>query len=347
MAYTPVDIITITPGNYTPGAQSTLDAMADVINAAWNQANIKYDAFETKMGDISTDWLGTAVAPHIPAASATAPTVAEPTITIADAAASTVLDTFETAYGDLIVVLSNKYVDFLSTYFPTEASSYGAAEAYVTAAITNTTASALPTAIVSQIWNDDKARIIADSNRAVAEVTDQWAAKRHPLPAGAMAYQTMQIQQKAQEEIAKSARAAAIKNWDTTYDKIMSSVKLALSNRTSAVQAAGDYIKALASGPDVASRIVGTGYDAQQKMISAAAQFYGARTNAAELAFKASATNAGFDQDAAIKNQASDITLVEHRLKALLTEAQGIAQATTALFNNVQASAGSRYNVSS
>ena len=339
------DIITITPGDYTPGAKSSLDAMASVINAAWNQANSKYATFETKISDITSTWLATAAAPQITPAEAVAPSVVEPNITIADANVAAILNTFDSKYAELVELLSGKYVSFLSTYFPTEATSYGAAEAYVTAAITNTTQSALPTAIVDQIWNDDKARILADANRATAEATEQWAAKRHPLPPGALTYQTMQIQQKAQEEIAKSARTAAVKNWDTTYDKIMSSVKLALNNRTSAVQAAGEYIKSLASGPDIASRVVNMGYDAQSKMVSAASQFYGARTNAAELAFKASSTNASFDQEAAKANQASDLTLIEDRLKALLMEAQALAQMTTSLFNNVHASAGTSYGV--
>lgn len=339
------DIISITPGDYTPGAKSSLDAMASVINAAWNQANAKYDTFEAKISDITSTWLSTAAAPQITAAEAAAPTVAEPTITIADANVASIMNTFDSKYAELVSLLAGKYGTFLATYFPNEASSYGAAEAYVTEAITNTTQSAIPAAIVDQIWGDDKARIIADANRATADAIEQWAAKRHPLPPGALTYQTMQIQQKAQEEIAKSARAAAIKNWDTTYDKIMSSVKLAMSNRASAVQAAGEYIRALASGPDVASRVVNIGYDAQSKMISAAAQFYGARTNAAELAFKANSTNAGFEQEAAKANQAADLTLIEDRLKALLTEAQALAQMTTSLFNNVHASAGTSYGV--
>ena len=39
-------IITITPGSYTPGAQSSLDAMAAVINAAWDLGNAMYSDYE-------------------------------------------------------------------------------------------------------------------------------------------------------------------------------------------------------------------------------------------------------------------------------------------------------------
>ena len=52
-----------------------------------------------------------------------------------------------------------------------------------------------------------------------------------------------------------------------TVDKMLALRQMAM---TSAVA----YIQALASGPDMASRLVGIGYDAQSKLISSASQFY-------------------------------------------------------------------------
>ena len=41
-----------------------------------------------------------------------------------------------------------------------------------------------------------------------------------------------------------------------------------------------------------------------------------------------------------MKNQAADLTLIEDKLKALLAEAQALAQMATSLFNNAHVSAG-------
>ena len=99
-----------------------------------------------------------------------------------------------------------------------------------------------------------------------------------------------------------------------------------------------DYVEALASGPDMASRLVGVGYDAQSKLISSAASFMNARTGAAELVSKVNQYNNSLTFEAATKNQAADMTMIEDKLKALLAEAQSIAQMTTALLNNLHVS---------
>lgn len=44
--------------------------------------------------------------------------------------------------------------------------------------------------------------------------------------------------------------------------------------------------------------------------------------------------------EADVKNQMSNLTLIEDKLKALLAEAQALAQMSTSLINNVHVSAG-------
>ena len=44
------DIVSVPTGNFTPGARATLEFPAALINAAWNQANAKFELFEYKMG---------------------------------------------------------------------------------------------------------------------------------------------------------------------------------------------------------------------------------------------------------------------------------------------------------
>ena len=63
------DIVSVPSGNFTPGAYAALQYPAALINAAWNQANQKFDLFEAKMGLVTnisgTGWLDDAAAPTI------------------------------------------------------------------------------------------------------------------------------------------------------------------------------------------------------------------------------------------------------------------------------------------
>ena len=63
------DIVSVPSGNFTPGAYAALQYPAALINAAWNQANQKFDLFEAKMGLVTnisgTGWLDDSAAPTI------------------------------------------------------------------------------------------------------------------------------------------------------------------------------------------------------------------------------------------------------------------------------------------
>jgi len=148
----------------------------------------------------------------------------------------------------------------------------------------------------------------------------------------------------AQTTTAQIAFEAAKANQMTALESVKIAVTMVIDLRTKSMQAAVDYIKALASGPDMASRMSNVGYDAQSKLISSAAQFYNARTQASETISKVHQYNNTLSFDASAKNQMADLTLIEDKLKALLSEAQAIAQMATAMFNNLHVQASLHAN---
>lgn len=90
--------------------------------------------------------------------------------------------------------------------------------------------------------------------------------KRHSLPPGALTYQTMRIEQKALDDVSEAVgrRGVSIKDFDQTYDKIMSSVKLALSNRQAALKKRRqEYMVAVAEGETTGAQVAGTAFEAQ------------------------------------------------------------------------------------
>ncbi len=89
----------------------------------------------------------------------------------------------------------------------------------------------------------------------------------------------------------------------------------------------------------------GNYYGTQGQLIGAASQYYNARTAAAEMLAKYAQFNAEKTLQAATSNQAASLAVIENQVKAMVSEAQSLAQMTTALFNNLQASSGTSYYV--
>ena len=308
---------------------------AELINAAWDQANAKVNSFESKLTGATNDWLDTANAPHITAGTAFGADIAEPGVTIpASADVGDVMSTFDTKYLELVAMLSDKYTGFLTTYFPNDTAIYSAAETWLQSAITNDTG--LPATVADQLMTDSRDKLLADANRASDAVLTKFAAMRFPLPPGAAASAVLQIQQTAQDKIAEAERKIVV----ASVEQLRWTVEKLIDLRKTAAGSAIEYIKALASGPDMASRLINFGYDAQSKLISAASQFYGVRAEVAKIANQNAQFNVSTALEAATKNQSSDLALIEDRLKALLTECQALATMATSLFNNLHASAG-------
>ena len=317
------DIVTLTD-------DTSREVVKAVINAAWNQGITKQAQFEAKIGAAQTTFLDTAAAPQVSAGSVSVPTITAPNVAIPTTqSASDVMTLFDSKYLAIMGELADRFTAFRTTYFPDETNAYTAAEDWLQAAIADP--SGLPPAVVAQIFGDDQARILEDKSRAQDAVIAQFAGRRFPLLPDVAASITMQIEQKAQDELAESSRKVAL----LSVEMQKFNVEKLLGLRGMAMDSAIKYISALASGQDIASKVIGVGYDAQSKLISAASSFYNARTQAAETMSKVAQYNNSTQLEAAAKNQMADLQMVENKLKALLTECEVIGRAMTALYNNL------------
>lgn len=268
------------------------------------------------------------------------PTIVEPvvdipsSITVAD-----IWDEWEIRYLELADWLVAQRISFMATYFPDEQATYEAAEGWLQAAIANPGVG-LPASVASQIWGDDQARILSDKTRAQDAVVAQFAARRFPMPAAASVSAVMQIEQKSQDALAESSRKIAVMSVDLQKFNVESILKL----RQVAMSTMVDYIKALASSPDIASKIVGIGYDIQTKLISAASQFLSARAGAAEVVSKA----ASMDADAKTKliSAVTQVTNSRTGVAELAVKAESAdADANTKLISASAQVTGSRTGV--
>lgn len=320
-----------TPGGTTylvpgPGAE----AIEQIINATWTEAQTNKAEFTAKLATALSGFLDTTTSPHIAAGSVAIPSITEPAVNIPTTqSAGDVITEFGTQRLAIVAELVQKFSDFRTTYFPDESNAYAAVENWLQDAIADP--SGLPPAVVAQIFGDDQARILADKTRAQDAVIAQFAGRRFPLPPDVATSAVMQIEQKAQDELAESSRKIAM----LSVEMQKFNVEKLLGLRGMAMDSAIKYISALASGQDIASKVIGVGYDAQSKLISAASSFYNARTQAAETMSKVAQYNNSTQLEAAAKNQMADLQMVENKLKALLTECEVIGRAMTALYNNL------------
>lgn len=309
----------------------------DIINASWDLGTVKATAYETKLNAAQSTFLDNTNAPHISATQISAVTVDEPTVAIpSNISTDDIIAKFDTKYAGLIAELANKFASFRTTYFPNEEVTYAAAKTWIDNALANPN-NAIPVTVRDQILTQGRESALEEAARASDEVLQTFAGKRFALPPGAAASAVIQINQTAMDNVSKASRELGIQQIEMqkfVLDKVG-------GHRELSMKSAIDYIQALvAGGLDQSAKVVGLGYDAQTKLISSASQFYNSRTAAKELVSKVNQFNASATQAAAEKNQMADLTIIEDKLKALLSEAQGIAQMATSLFNNIHASAG-------
>lgn len=336
--------ITISESDFSVGAVSTAPLakiatkLAEaVINTAWAEGiSMRAEVADKIAAMIETGGvLDSTAAPTISASAVTLPSVTAPNVNIPESIdTDSIIATYADQYAEIVALLETKFAAFRTSFFPDESTSYAAAEDWLQAAIADP--SGIPASVRAQLLADDQARILADASRASDAVMATFAARRYPLPPGAAAAAIVEIQTKAQDEIAESSRKITIAG----IERQQFSVEKLLGLRQSAMAAALDYIKTMAMGPDMASRLVGTGYDAQSRLISAASDFYRADTSAKEMVSTVARFNAGQTLDAATKNQAAELAIINAKIETMLTEIKAVAQMATSMLNNLHANSG-------
>lgn len=318
----------------TDGDTSARAMVADVINASWEQGNRSKDQLSAKIADASNGFLSTLNAPNVSVGSVDVPLIVAPNVQIPATQAGDVMSTWNSRYQELVTALAGYFSSFISTYFPDNTAMYSQAENLLQGMMSSN--NYLPPAVQAALLGDAHARVIADKTRAQQAAIGGFAAKGFPLPPAVAAAIGAQIEQKAQTEIAGSIRQIIV----SSIEQMRFVVQSALSARQNALNAATEYVKALASAPDIASKTVSVGYDAQSKLIAAAADFYRADTSAKDVMSKVSQYNNSTQLDANVKNQAAELELIKSKAQALLSECDMMSRIVTSLFNNIHASVG-------
>lgn len=312
-------------------------AAVSMINASWytggQAANAFDDLVEQGVAEIdevaSSNDLGVGTATF---------SVDEPAVDLPSSVnVDDVLSKFDAKQLEIIDLLKTEFDAFKLKFFSNDGPFDGAAT-WLDDSISNV--SGLPDALAEQIMADAKSAIYADAVVQADAVLATFAARRFPLPPGAAASAVLQIGQKSQEAVADSARKLML----AAIDNAKFSVSKALELRKLAMDSTAEYVRSIVAGNTSTTQMLNTGYDAQSKLISAAASFYNARIDAAKARAQVEQFNVSKEYEKDAKNLDVDIASVSEKVKILMVEAQALAQIATSLFNNVNVSANASAN---
>lgn len=265
------------------------------------------------------------------------PGAVEPPVTIPTNAAGVDGALYDSAYGKIITDLSGKFAGFFAEYFPNECDYLQEAQAKLCEMLDG--GSGIPAHVENQIWQRDRSRVLEDVSRARDDVLATFAARGFPLPPGAAAHTMRLAEVDANNKIAQQSRDVAIKHVDILIENIKFAVQQALDYRIKGIAAAGDYIKVLALGPEIAMKLATSAAGAQAQLISAASQYYRNRIAVEELKLDAAKFNAAARNEAGMNDVREFSNRLRARVETLSAAARAAGDQAAAALNAVHASA--------
>lgn len=308
----------------------------NILNRAITLGNEKAERAEALGDEAITASFGAAGVNVLP--TDPTPAIVEPNVTIPANASGLDVALFNSTYQRIIDDLSDKFADFLTEFFPLDTALMSAVETWLRRAIEEGGTGVNPT-VEAQIWQRDRDRITTESASAADEVVAAWAARGYPLPPGAAVAAVQDIQRKRAADLGNQSREIALNMFKTEIENVRFAVGKAIDYRTSAVAAAGDYIRAMALGPQLATQLATAASDAQARLISAASTFYNARINVAQLAQQRNLQITEYNLRAALQTSDHAVQYSQLRANTALGVAQSLGQQASAALNAVNATA--------
>lgn len=308
----------------------------EIVDRAIALGNEKAEKAEGLIDDAITASFGSSGVAVLPTPAT--PAVVEPPVNIPSNATGIDQALFNSTYDRIINDFSDKFAAFLVEFFPANAALISACEQWLTNAIASG-GSGINAAVETQIWQRARDRITAESLAAQEEAVAAWAARGFPLPPGAAAAQVALLQQKRQVDLADVSRQVAIKAFETEIENVRFAIKTSIDYRVQAVSAAGDYIRALALAPQLATQIATAASDAQARLIGAASSYYNARINVAQLAQQRNLAITDLNLRAAMQSSENTVSYSRLRADTAMAGAQSLGQQAAAALNAVNATA--------
>jgi hypothetical protein len=310
--------------------------VSDVFNVAWDRAEAM--SSQSRVGFNEALAIGGS-GPSMNAASLSFdPAVVEPNVTIPQNADGASVAKFHELAEQVMDKLAGLFGGYITDYFPNECGYLEKAQQWICDTLTSG-GTGINADVEDQIWQRDRARVLNEVSRANQEVIANFAARGFPIPPGAAAHQMQMQQIEGQNKIGQQSRDIAIKQVEIEIENVRFAVDKAISLYSAAMSAASDYIRALSVGYNSSMQLVPSVTDSQSKLIGAASEYYRARIAVKELELKSKLPNAEYEQAARVRNGDWLMAMVNSRVQAAVSEAQGLSTQAAAALNGLHASA--------
>lgn len=268
----------------------------------------------------------------------------EPDVEIPRIAEGAELAKFHILTDAIIDKLVDIFRNYMNEFLPNECPYLEKAQLWCCRTLSGQNPTGIDAQIEAQIWNRERDRILAENGRAKEDIIREYSARGYPMPPGAMYEAVLSIERKNMEEIGKSSRDIAIEMAKIEIENMKFAVEKAIELYVGATQAAGEYIKALAMGPQIGMEVIPSVTDSQSKLIEAANSYYQSRIRVAEMIQKNWQFNAEMNNKSKSETMQNALAVGKSNAEVYMNRAKVAATLAAAGANALSANASVALN---
>lgn len=244
---------------------------------------------------------------------------------------------YDDARLEIQALTEGGYVNFLNTYFPTEAF-YPAALAWLDRALTQG-GTGINAGVEAQLWERGRSRLGAEAMRAKADLMQGFANRGFPLPPGPLLHATQLVDQDMRDKLAEQSRDISIESFRAELENTRLAITTAIDMRFKAVNAAAQYIAMLLEGPKTAMQLATAQVGFQTEYARTLVQFYTAQAQAVDPRIRLSIADAQIQAQIAEANLRSKNLTDTNQGNKAQEAARMVASAAAASLNGINAGA--------
>ena len=247
------------------------------------------------------------------------------------------IDEYNTQRDQLFGMITDTFAEFIKNFFG-DPTFYNDAVDWCHDAFT-VGGTGINRDVEQQLWERGRARILADSERTENEAMSTWANRRFPLPPGALTGQINDIRLDAGRKLAEQSRDISVKGFDTEIENVRFGLTKVIDQRKIALDAAGDYIKTIMLGPQVAMQLTVGLANVSTEMARALTAMYQAEVTAIEPLVRLQITDAELKTRVGEANLRAATESMNAKVRAAIEGAQMIGTQAAAGLNALHAQA--------
>jgi hypothetical protein len=328
-------IVTLPDGVSGPALQTT-----QIINAKWDNAQ-SWLSQAVEQGNAVQAAVGTA--PQINAPSLrTSIELAKPPSGLSFDSPDAAMSLFNSKNAELSALVDGAFNKMVGIAFP-DMTLLADAIRWCKRAI-NQGGTGINPAVEAALWERSRARILKQAERDMASTQEKYARAGWPLPPGAMLHDVAMIRQDSRDKLAEQSRDIAIKSFEAELENVRFAISTAGDLFTKALQAVGDYVKAVMLGPQTAAQLAasvsGLKNDAARTLVA----LYQAQSAALDPLVRLEITDAELKERAAEANLRARTETTQARVQAAMASLKMVGDSAAASLNGIGASVGNTMN---